>query len=164
MPNTKPVTHPADSRNLSFENTQIAFQGKTDSELNQSYWLFKAISNNFLTQVGPPLTNFALSIGLPIKSIIKATIFKQFCGGETIGECEKTIQQLSEGGVGSILDYSVEGAEEERVFDETCQEIIRTIQRADGDPRIPITVFKVTGIGRFCLLEKVKSKKTLSAA
>ncbi|SHG07447.1 proline dehydrogenase family protein [Pedobacter caeni] len=151
-------------KTLNFDNTEIAFRNQSNSELNAGYWLFKVISSNFLTKVGPPITNFFLNIGLPIKSIIKATIFKHFCGGETIAECEHTIQQLTKGNVGTILDYSVEGEEEESVFDFTCEEIIRTIERAAGDPRIPITVFKVTGIGRFALLEKLDAKQELTAA
>ena len=149
-------------KKLNFDNTEIAFRSKTNSELNASYLLFKVISSNFLTKVGPPITNFFLNIGLPIQSAIKATIFKQFCGGETIAECEKTIAQLAAAQVGTILDYSVEGEEKEEVFSFTCEEIIRTIERAAGDPRIPITVFKVTGIGRFGLLEKLDAKAVLT--
>lgn len=148
---------------LNFDNTEIAFRNKTNGELNAAYWLFKVISSNFLTKVGPPITNLFLNIGLPIKGAIKATIFKQFCGGETIAECEHTIEQLALGNVGTILDYSVEGEDEESVFDFTCEEIIRTVERAAGDKRIPITVFKVTGIGRFGLLEKLDAKKELNA-
>ncbi|MFC3562965.1 proline dehydrogenase family protein [Pedobacter jamesrossensis] len=145
-----------------FDNTEVAFRQKTNAELKKAYWLFKMIGSNFLTKVGPPVANFFLNIGLPIQGAIKATIFQQFCGGETIAECDKAIEQLAKGGVGTILDYSVEGEEEEQVFDETCQEIIRTILRADGDNNIPITVFKITGIGRFALLEKLDAKQTLA--
>lgn len=147
-----------------FDNTEVAFRQKTNAELKKAFWLFKMIGSNFLTKVGPPITNFFLNIGLPVQGAIKATIFQQFCGGETIAECDKAIAQLAKGGVGTILDYSVEGEEEEIVFDNTCQEIIRTILRADGDLNIPITVFKITGIGRFGLLERLDAKKTLSPA
>ncbi|WP_410221380.1 proline dehydrogenase family protein [Pedobacter sp.] len=147
---------------IDFNNTEIAFSSKSNAELKQAYWLFKIIGSNFLTKVGPPVTNFMLNAGLPIQGIIKKTIFKQFCGGETIAECDHTIAQLAKGKVGTILDYSVEGEEEEHVFDATCEEIIRTVERADGDPRIPITVFKITGIGRFALLEKLDAKKELT--
>lgn len=164
MLNTTPQVHPPKGKNLSFDNTEIAFRNKSNAELNKAYWLFKLISINSLTQIGPPLTNFAFKIGLPIKSIIKSTIFSHFCGGETIAECEGTIRQLANGNVGSILDYSVEGAEEEQVFDHTCQEIVNTIKRAKGDKRVPITVFKVTGIGRFGLLEKLDARQKLTAA
>lgn len=150
------------NKKLNFDNTEIAFRSKSNAELNKAYWLFKMISSNFLTQVGPPITNFLLSNGFPIKGLIKQTIFKQFCGGENIQECENTIAQLDKAKVGTILDYSVEGEEEEEVFDFTCEEIIRTVERAANDKRIPLTVFKVTGIGRFALLEKLDAKTTLT--
>lgn len=151
-------------KSLNFDDTEVAFRNRSNAELNSAYWLFKIISSNFLTKIGPPITNFFLNAGLPVKGIIKATIFKHFCGGETIVECENTIVQLASGHVGTILDYSVEGEDEESVFDFTCEEIIRTIERAAGDKRIPITVFKVTGIGRFGLLEKLDTKNELSEA
>jgi proline dehydrogenase len=149
-------------RSLSFENTEIAFRHSSNADLKRAYWLFKIINVNFLVKIGPPITNFAVKIGLPIKGLIKATIFKHFCGGETIRECENTIKSLQSGGVGTILDYSIEGEDDEKVFDETCEEIIRTIKRAAKDKAIPITVFKVTGVGRFGLLEKLDARATLT--
>ncbi len=147
---------------LSFENTEIAFRHSSNTDLNRAYWLFKVINVNFLVKIGPPITNFAVKIGLPIKGLIKATIFKHFCGGETIKECDKTIKNLSEGGVGTILDYSIEGEDDEAVFDNTRDEIIRTIERAAKDKAIPLTVFKVTGVGRFSLLERLDEGLKLS--
>ncbi len=155
---------PQGGNELSFENTEIAFRHTSNSGLKRAWWLFKFININFFVRVGPPITNFALKIHLPIKGIIRATIFKQFCGGETIDECDATIKNLAEGGVGTILDYSVEGEDEEHIFDETRQEIIRTIERAKGDPAIPLTVFKVTGVARFALLEKLDAKQELTVA
>ena len=147
---------------LSYNNTEISFRGRSNADINRAFWLFKLISNNFLTKVGPPITEFALKIGLPIKWLIKATIFKHFCGGETIEDCEGAISFLDQRKVGSVLDYSIEGAEHEEVFENTCQEIIKTIKRANNDTRISLSVFKVTGIGRFTLLEKVNAKKALT--
>ncbi|MEH6306841.1 proline dehydrogenase family protein [Olivibacter sp. CPCC 100613] len=147
---------------LTFDNTEIAFRSKSNAELNRAYWLFKIISSNFLTKIGPPVTNFALNIGLPIAGLIKKTIFEHFCGGETIAGCEKTIQQLASQHVGTILDYSVEGEESEQAFDHVLAETIRTIERAQKDGNIPFSVFKVTGLGRFDLLAKVDAGETLT--
>lgn len=149
---------------LSFDDTEIAFRAKTNTDLNRAYWLFRIININLIAKIGPPLTRFAFRIGLPIKGLIKSTIFRHFCGGESIEECRKTIDQLDAGCVGSILDYSVEGEEEEEVFESTCEEIIRTIRHADGDERIPFSVFKCTGLARFALLEKIDAKQRLNAA
>jgi len=148
---------------LSFENTEIAFRHSSNNALKRAYWLFKIINVNFLVKIGPPITNFAIKIGLPIKGLIKATIFNHFCGGETISGCDHTIKNLAKGGVGTILDYSIEGEDDEQVFDHTRDEIIRTIERASGDKAVPITVFKVTGVGRFSLLEKLDAAQELTA-
>jgi proline dehydrogenase len=151
-----------DKKALSFDDTEIAFRGKSNSDLERAYWLFKIISVKLLTKIGPRLTSFAMTLGLPIRPLIKATIFKHFCGGETITECESTISQLDKGLVGAILDYSVEGEDDEKAFDDTCEEIMRTIKRADGDKRIPLTVFKVTGLGRLDLIAKMDAMLDLN--
>ena len=140
-----------------FENTEIAFRSKNDADLNRAFWLFKIIGNPVIVKFGKWMTNFALSVKLPIDPIIKKTIFKQFCGGTTIQDCEQTIQQLSSYNIGTILDYSVEGKIKEEDFEKTTDEIIATIVRASKDTTIPYAVFKITGIATFSLLEKANS-------
>ncbi len=152
------MTHPK----VDFTNTQIAFQARNTKELRNSYLLFKAIGYNWLVQTGPALVDIGFKIGLPIKGIIKKTVFHQFCGGESVTDCELTIQQMHQFGVGTILDYSVEGEEQESVFEITANEIIKTIEKAHNNPAIPFSVFKVTGVGRFALLQKVNEGKSLS--
>jgi proline dehydrogenase len=164
MKTTNSITKPLYRQSLSFENTEIAFKGKNTADLNRAYWLFKLVSSNTLVKLGTPITNLALKIGLPIKGVIRDTIFKHFCGGETIEDCEKTIQTLADKGVGTILDYSVEGEETEDIFDATCEEILKTVNRAKGDPNIPFSVFKPTGLGRFELFEKINAKDPLTEA
>ncbi len=148
---------------LSFDNTEISFSGKSNKDLNRSYWLFKMVSNRTFVSIGKSLTTFAIQTHLPIKGLIKATIFKQFCGGETIEECDKAIKELAKFNIGTILDYSVEGKESEIDFDACSAETIATIAKAKDDKSIPFCVFKVTGMARFDLLEKVSSKIALSA-
>jgi proline dehydrogenase len=148
---------------LSFDNTEISFSGKSNKDLNRSYWLFKMVSNQTFVSIGKSLTTFAIRTHLPIKGLIKATIFKQFCGGETIEECDKAIKELAKFNIGTILDYSVEGKESEIDFDACSSETIATIAKAKNDKNIPFCVFKVTGMARFDLLEKVSSKIALSA-
>ena len=147
---------------LSFNNTEIAFSGKTNKDLNRSYWLFKMVSNSTFVNIGKSLTTFAINTHLPIRGIIKATIFKQFCGGEDIQECSKTVQELGRFNIGTILDYSVEGKETENDFDACAQETIATIHKAKNDKNIPFCVFKVTGMARFAILEKVTAKQVLT--
>lgn len=147
---------------FSFNNTEIAFADKTNSDLNRSYWLFKIISNHMYVKIGSFLTTIALKIHLPIKGIVKATIFKQFCGGESIEECELKINELGRAKIGTILDYSVEGKESEKDFDNCASETIATIQKSKTNTNIPFCVFKVTGIARFELLVKISAKQALT--
>lgn len=146
---------------MDFNNTEIAFSNKSNADLTRSYWLFKIIGWNWLIKIGPSLLKIFMPLWIPIP-IIKATIFKQFCGGESINECEEKINELSQLNVKTILDYSVEGMEEEKVFDENLQEALAAIKKANGNPNIPFCVFKPTGFGKFALLQKVNEKKALS--
>ena len=151
------------NQEISLENTQIAFSGKNNSDLNRAYMLFKLVSNNSMVKLGKVFTDFAIKMHLPINMVIKPTIFRHFCGGETIYECDNTIEELAKFGIGTILDYSVEGKQSEKDFDRTTQETISTIEKANGNPSIPFCVFKVTGIARFALLEKINANPTLSS-
>lgn len=146
---------------ISFENTKIAFAYKSDKDLKRAYRLFQLVGLPWLVSFGKKVTPIAFKLRLPIKGIIKATIFRQFCGGENIEDCNETIAVLDKYGVGTILDYSVEGKTEDEGFEETCNEIIATIQRSAKEPAIPFAVFKVTGIGRFGLLEKMNNTENV---
>lgn len=145
---------------ISFDNTENAFKAKTNNDLNRSYWLFKMVSNPALVNVGAKIAPIGLNIGF--KGLIKSTIFKQFVGGENIKECDKTIAELGKYHIGTILDYSVEGKESEFDFDACCKETIETIHKAKNDTNIPFSVFKVTGLARFELLEKVSANAKLT--
>lgn len=147
---------------VSFDNLEIAFSSKSDSDLRNDYWLFKIIGQQWLVKMAPLFVSTALKLHLPIKRIIRATIFKHFCGGESIEDCNETIKKLYQYKVGSILDYSVEGEESEEAFDKTMHETIATIKRAKGDPAIPFCVFKPTGLARFGLLQKASATRDLS--
>ncbi len=147
-------------QSISFDNTENAFKSKSNSDLKRSYQLFKLISNPFLVKLGATFTPLALSIGF--KGIIKNTIFKQFVGGETIHDCAKTINELGKYNIGTILDYSVEGKESEADFDACLQETLETISMAKSNKHIPFCVFKVTGLARFALLEKISSSEKLA--
>jgi len=145
---------------ISFDNTENAFKAKSNKELNRSYWLFKLIGNPALVKLGAATAPLALNLGF--KGLFKATIFKQFVGGENIEDCSRTIAELGRFHIGTILDYSVEGKESETDFDHCREETIATIHKAKNDKNIPFCVFKVTGLARFALLEKVSARHVLS--
>ncbi len=147
---------------VSFDNTENAFKAKTNADLTKSYWLFKLVSNPAMVNFGAKVAPLSLNIGF--KGIIKNTIFKQFVGGETIHDCSNTIVELGKYNIGTILDYSVEGKESEADFDACLNETLETIEKAKHEKHIPFCVFKVTGLARFALLEKVSANEALSDA
>jgi proline dehydrogenase len=148
---------------LDFQDTAIAFTDKSDKELKEKQRLFSLLNSPFLNSVGTRLTNFAFSVGLPVEGLIKRTIFEQFCAGETIEECARAVKKLGASGIGTVLDYAVEGRSKESDFDATKDEIIRTIERAKDDPDLPFSAFKVTGIAPLGTLERLSAKKRLDA-
>jgi proline dehydrogenase len=148
---------------LDFQDTATAFADRSDQELKEKHRIFRLLNSPLLNSLGTRTAKFALSIGLPVEGLIKSTVFEQFCGGETIEECEPTIRRLGASGIGTILDYAVEGRHTEDDFDKTKDEIIRTIDRAKDDPNLPFSVFKVTGIAPLGTLERLSKKKKLDA-
>lgn len=150
-------------QNIDFNNTEIAFSAKSDNELQKAYLLFSMMNSKPLSGLGIKTANLALKFNLPVKKLIKNTVFQQFCGGETIEQCQNTIENLASYRIKTILDYAVEGAETEESFDQTANEIIKTIERAKDSSDIPFSVFKPTGLASKTLLEKIQLKKDLTA-
>jgi hypothetical protein len=80
---------------VSFKDTAIAFQHKSDRELFLSYLIFGLTKSPFLVKFLSQAAKITLAIGLPVKPFIKATVFKQFCGGEKKEEYSKIIAKLA---------------------------------------------------------------------
>ncbi|MGC1631265.1 MAG: proline dehydrogenase family protein [Gelidibacter sp.] len=137
-----------------FENTEVAFRLKSDSELERAYFLFKMISHQPLVRIGTAATNFALKAHLPVKGLIRATVFDHFCGGINEEDCLPVIDRMYAQGVSSVLDFSVEGKETEVHFDAAMEKTMKIINFTDERKSMPIAVFKPTGFGRSYLYEK----------
>ncbi|MBA4183254.1 MAG: proline dehydrogenase family protein [Acidobacteria bacterium] len=146
---------------INFQDTATAFADKTDDELKRKFRMFKLMSSPLLTNFGTKFTALLLKLRMPVRGLIKRTVFRQFCGGETIEESQTTIDKLGESKIGTILDYSVEGKSSNTVFDSTKNEIVRTVTRAKEDEDVPFAVFKITGMASFDVLEKVSQGKEL---
>jgi proline dehydrogenase len=159
---SKPVDN-SDSRfPIHFEDTAIAFQHKSDRDLLLSHLIFLLTKRPFLVKFLSRAAKLSLSMGLPVKPLIKATVFRQFCGGETRREYQKVIAQLGRSSIGAILDYSVEGGGDEAGFEETKNAILQTIQQAGSDKNIPCACMKMTGIVAESQLEKMTARGALS--
>lgn len=148
--------------NLIFNNTEIAFSLKSDSELERAYFLFKMISIEPLVRIGTVATNFALKAHLPIEGLIRSTVFDHFCGGVSEDDCLVSINNMYEKGVSSVLDYSVEGKESETEFDGAKDKLLKIIEFAKNLDAIPIAVFKPSAFGRFYLYEKLSNGDILT--
>jgi len=140
---------------VSFDDTKVAFAGKDDQELQKSAWLFRIMSNSTIVDIGAHIAKLALQIGLPVQSILKATIYDHFCGGESLEETEPMVAALATHGVSTILDYGVEAKETQDEFDDNLAEQIRAIDFADSNASVPYVSCKVTGYAPFALLERL---------
>lgn len=150
------------STTVSFNNTQNAFSLKDDKSLRHSLWLFRFLHHPHLVKLGARLSVLALKLKLPVKGLIRNTVFSQFCAGETLEQSEPVVDNLARRNIGSILDYSVEGKGELEDFENTKDEIVRIIGRAAKNPGIPYTCLKMTGIAPFYLLQKMTLKKSFT--
>ena len=146
-----------------FENTEVAFALKSDSQLERAYFLFRMIQNQPMVKIGSAVTNFALKAHLPIEGLIRSTVFDHFCGGVTEEDCIPIIEKMySKGKVHSVLDYSVEGKDEEASFDNALEKVLKIINFCEEKDSIPYAVFKPTGFGRFALYQKISEGKSLT--
>ncbi len=141
---------------VSFENTANAFEYKSDKELKRAATLFESMGYRPLVWLGTRITPWLVRSGLPVKGLIRKTLFAQFVGGETLEETAAVARKLGEYHVQVILDYGVEGGNDgEEGFDHAVEEFNRVIDYAATQPNIPFMSVKVTGFARFSLLEKL---------
>jgi len=149
---------------IPFQNTEIAFRSKSTFELTQAYFLFKMVGSPSMVNFGSKLLNTLLKTSVPFEPLLRGSLFRHFCGGENAKDCSELVRRLSQYKVGTILDYSIEGAQRESIFDATEKELLSTLTLAAQSSSIPFSVFKITGLARFELLEKLHARIPLSDA
>lgn len=147
---------------INFNNTEKAFAYKTDRDLKRARFLFSAMHFAPLVKLGTKITPWAIKSGLPVKGIIKNTLFRQFVGGESLEETVGVADMLEKYKVQVILDYGVEGGEgDEDKYEAEANYFIKVIQFAATRKNIPFISIKITGLVSSSLLEKLDT--TLSA-
>lgn len=151
-----------EQENIDFENTQVAFAYRSNSELRKAYYMFKMLGFPSLVGLGKKILIPAIELGIPLQSLVKLTIFNQFCGGETVEESNSVIDRIKGYGVKAILDYSVEGNEDESEFERATEKLLKTVRMAETQFAIPFAVFKVTALCPHELLEKKSRNASLS--
>lgn len=148
---------------VDFSNTEVAFSNKTNKELKKMYWLFKLMNKPTLVKVGAALGNFAVKYRLPFaKSIVRNTIFKQFCGGETLLESQQAIDKLYRSNILTILDYGAEGKSGEVELGKVGEQFVRGVEFAASNECVPVVSVKLTAIGENKVLEKKHAGTKLS--
>lgn len=147
---------------IDFTNTERAFANRSTKDLKQAEWMFKMLNTPIISPIGKNLLKLAVKLHLPVKTIIKATLYRHFVGGENLQDCLPTVKRLAEHNVKSILDYSEEGRETEQDMEKAFRELLRNIEFASEHEYIPISVFKVTAIAPSSLLEKVSNGDELN--
>lgn len=150
------------SEPINFDDTATAFAYRTTGELKNSHFVFASMSKPWMVKVGTMLTTWALKVKLPVKGIIKKTLFNQFCGGESVKDCAKTINRLGDKNVQTILDYSVEGLNNEDSYNDTKEEALRVIDFASTNDHIPFCVLKLSGLGSTDLMTKAQNRESLT--
>jgi proline dehydrogenase len=148
---------------ISFDDTATAFSYKSNQELKKAHFIFSTVNHPWVSAFATGAVKLGLNLHLPIETIIRKTVFDHFVGGVSIADCEEVVKKLGSFGVGTILDYSVEGEKSETGFDLTMEELLRTIDKARNNKAIPFSVFKVTGLASSELLEKIQSNAALSS-
>jgi len=150
-------------KSVHFDNTQIGFSHKSNSQLTKMKWLFTFLNYPWIVSIGSTLALWALKLRLPFfQDLVKHTMFEQFCGGVTLTECEQVIQNMSKHHTLTVLDYGAEGKDNEADFQKAHEAFIQSLQFADNKPNIPVICIKLTSLFSFAALQKVSEKKLLS--
>jgi len=148
---------------VDFTDTEIAFAHKSNSELKRMSYLFRLMNKSWLVNAGSSLGLWLNDAGINIfNPLLKATIFKQFCGGTTLEDCQEAIDHLHENRTLTILDYGAEGKTKEEDFDQTIEENIKAITFSSTHPSVPIISSKVTALASNDLLEKFQAEGKLN--
>lgn len=147
---------------INFNDTEVAFRGKSNNDLREMHLLFKVMNSPTWVSIGKKLTDIAFTIHFPIEWFFRKTIYKHFCGGVSITDSSRLIDKLDSRNVGTILDYAVEGEESDEMFDATYKELLNVITFSHKNKKTPFSAFKLTGIGSFDLMAKVSNNEALT--
>ena len=135
---------------LNFEDTKTSFKKKSSVDLMQSLIILRACTMEPLVKFAPTMIQASLYARLDdlVFWVIKKTFFGHFCAGESLDQVEPVISKLHDANVGSILDYSAEGAVgSEADLDVAMDRIMETIKLAQTYDSIGFSCLKVSNVG-----------------
>lgn len=159
------MADPEPRTQINFDNTEIAFANKSNKELKKTSMLFKLMSNSLLTKLLSSVGLFAVKYNLPFaRYAVKQTIYEQFCGGETLLDCQVAIDKLYDNNALTILDYGAEGKSTPEEHDEVKDQIIQSVKLAAANNSVPVVVCKLSGLADNGLMERLQKPGTASEA
>jgi len=147
---------------MNFDNTQKAYQLKTDRDLQKAYYLFLLFSNKKLVSIGSSFTRLILRMKLPVSYIFKITFFSQFCAGLNKKESLKVVNSLRSYKILSYLHYAVEAVKTEKGMEISKNNTLETLSFSNENKALLFSVFKATSLGPINLFEKKSSGITLT--
>ena len=139
---------------MKFDNTQKAYQLKTDRDLQKAYYLFLLFSNQKLVSIGSSITRLILRMKLPVSYIFKITFFSQFCAGLNKKESLKAVDSLKSYKILSYLHYAVEAVKTEKGMEISKNNTLKTLSFSKENKALPFSVFKATSLGPINLFKK----------
>ena len=142
---------------MNFDNTQKAYQLKTDRDLQKAYYLFLLFSNKKLVSIGSSFTRLILRMKLPVSYIFKITFFSQFCAGLNKKESLKVVNSLRSYKILSYLHYAVEAVKTEKGMEISKNNTLETLSFSNENKSLLFSVFKATSLGSINLFEKKSS-------
>lgn len=152
----EPITH------IDFSNTALAFIARDNEKLRHLNRIYSLMDVAWLSKMGPKMLNGAFSLGMPIESLVRKTLFDIFCGGTNLKETVSTMKSLHQYGIHTILDYAVEGEKNESGFDATFRELSHTILHGGEYPEVAFVACKMTGLADFELMAALQAGQKLS--
>uniref|UniRef100_A0A0A9DHJ8 Proline dehydrogenase n=1 Tax=Arundo donax TaxID=35708 RepID=A0A0A9DHJ8_ARUDO len=151
-----PLASSAERKVLEFEDTGRLFAGEPSSALVRTLAALQALS------VGPLVDAATAALRSPVvagsalgRAAARATAYRHFCAGETADEAADVVRRLWRGGMGGILDYGIEDAEDGDACDRNAAGFIAAVDVAAALPPGSASVcIKITALCPIALLEK----------
>ncbi|MEQ9862302.1 proline dehydrogenase family protein [Pectobacterium cacticida] len=87
-----------------------------------------------------------------------------YFGGETLEEVKSTVTFLARSGIGCVLDYAVEGENEEVQFDKAVENTLRLIEMSQQTDSLPFVVIKPSSLGSVAVYARQSEESLLDEA
>ncbi|BAF27158.1 proline dehydrogenase 2, mitochondrial [Oryza sativa Japonica Group] len=141
---------------LEFGDTERLFAGERSTSLVRTLAVLQALSVGPLVDVATAaLRSPAVAGSAAGRAAARATAYQHFCAGETAEEAAAAVRRLWRGGMGGILDYGIEDAEDGPACDRNAAGFLAAIDVAAALPPGSASVcIKITALCPVALLEK----------